>query len=280
MTAQRRAGAAVVALTMLTACSPADPTDPADVPPGTSTGGHDTGTETDPRPVEPSRADASPLAGTVVVVDAGHQLGNTNFPAQVNAAVQAGGFTKPCNTTGTQTDDGFAEATFNFRVADRLRERLTGLGSRVIMTRTSNRYDRWGPCVDERGTRGNRIEADLRISIHGDGSFTDGQGFHVITPTDRAPWTDDIYAGSRRLALEVASGLLTTGFDASDYVAGGTGIEYRADLATLNLSDIPAVVVECGNMRNRQEAAVMSTTKGQARYAAGMLRGIRAFLDR
>lgn len=123
-----------------------------------------------PSPVEPSPTDVapptdpeSPLAGTVIVVDPGHQLGNTNFPEQVNAPVEAGGFTTSCDSTGTQTDDGFPETTFNFRVASRLRQRLVGLGARVVMTRTSNRADRWGPCVDERGLRGNRIGADLRI---------------------------------------------------------------------------------------------------------------------
>ena len=32
-----------------------------------------------------------------------------------------------------------------------MQERLRALGARVVMTRTSNREDRWGPCVDVRG---------------------------------------------------------------------------------------------------------------------------------
>ena len=32
-----------------------------------------------------------PLAGKVVIIDAGHQLGNHNFPAEINRPVPAGG---------------------------------------------------------------------------------------------------------------------------------------------------------------------------------------------
>ena len=74
-------------------------------------------------------------------------------------------------------------------------------GATVVMTRTSNRADRWGPCVDVRGRAGNRIDADLKVSIHGDGSYAAGaRGFHVIAPASRAGWTDDIARPSMALA--------------------------------------------------------------------------------
>ena len=58
----------------------------------------------------------------MVVLDPGHQLGNHNYPRQINRLVPAGGFRKPCNTTGTATDGGYPEATFTWRVATRLRD--------------------------------------------------------------------------------------------------------------------------------------------------------------
>ena len=57
----------------------------------------------------------------------------------------------------------------------------------------------------------------------------DGQGFHVIAPTDRAPWTDDIYRSSKRLAHAAKRGLIRAGFSPADYVAGGDGLDFRAD---------------------------------------------------
>jgi len=55
------------------------------------------------------------------------------------------------------------------------------------MTRTENSLDLWGPCADERGRAGNAVDADVKVSIHADGSYPDGRGFHVIAPTDRPP---------------------------------------------------------------------------------------------
>ena len=135
------------------------------------------------------------------MIDPGHQLGNHNYPREINRQVPAGGFTKPCNSTGTATAGGYPEASMVWRVSRLLRARLVELGADVRMTRHSNRQDRWGPCVDARGRAGNAADADLKISVHGDGSTAAGaRGFHVIAPTAGLGWTADITAprsGSR-----------------------------------------------------------------------------------
>jgi N-acetylmuramoyl-L-alanine amidase len=223
--------------------------------------------------------EAGPLAGRRIVLDPGHQLGNRNFPREINRPVPAGGFTKPCNTTGTATDAGYPEATFTWRVTRRLAQRLRRLGAEVTLTRRTNSERQWGPCVDVRGRAGNRIDADLKLSIHGDGSYAAGaHGFHVIHPPRRAPWTDDIARPSRRLALDVRRALTRAGFDRATYTAGGDGLDVRSDLGTLNLSDVPAVVVELGNMRSARDARTMTRPAGQARYAAALLKAVRAYL--
>jgi N-acetylmuramoyl-L-alanine amidase len=220
-----------------------------------------------------------PLAGRTIVIDPGHQLGNHNYPAEIDRLVPAGGFEKPCNTTGTATDAGFPEATLTWRVSRLLRARLERLGATVRLTRHSNREDRWGPCVDVRGRDGNRLPADLKISIHGDGSYAAGaHGFHVIAPTDRRPWTHDIFRSSRRLALDTRAALRGVGLSVANYIAGGDGLDYRSDLATLNLSDIPTVMVELGNMRNPVDARRMTSASGRATYARGLAGAVRRFL--
>ena len=222
---------------------------------------------------------AAPLAGRTVVIDPGHQLGNHNYPRQINRPVPAGGFKKPCNTTGTATNGGFSEATLAWRVARQLRSRLVEQGAQVVFTRHSNREDRWGPCVDVRGRAGNRSDADLKISIHGDGSYTAGaRGFHVIAPTDRKPWTHDIYRTSRRLALDTRAALRAQGVPVANYVAGGDGLDFRSDLGTLNLSNIPTVMVELGNMRNPRDAHRMTTASGRATYARALTGAVRHYL--
>jgi len=160
-----------------------------------------------------------------------------------------------------------------------VRARLERLGARVVLTRTVNRQDRWGPCIDERGRAGNQAAADLKISVHGDGSYAAGaHGFHVIAPTDRRPWTHDIYRSSRRLALDTRAALRGRGVPVANYVAGGDGLDFRADLGTLNLSDVPTVMVELGNMRDRRDAHRMTTAAGRATYARALTAATRAFL--
>jgi N-acetylmuramoyl-L-alanine amidase len=232
----------------------------------------------------PTVAPRPPLAGRVVVLDPGHQLGNAAFPDEVGAPVDAGGFTKPCNTTGTATNAGYPEATLTWQVARATRRILHRLGATVLLTRSSNSSSSWGPCVDERGRFGNPGRpgptADVKISIHADGSFAAGaHGFHVIAPEARAPWTDDIAVSSLRLAGVVRDALVEEGFAPSTY-AGSNGIDVRTDLGTLNLSDVPTVMVELGNMRDPDDARLMSSASGRRHYASALALSIERFSAR
>lgn len=219
-----------------------------------------------------------PLAGTTVALDPGHQLGNARFPEQVNALVDAGGLQKPCNSTGTQTDSGIAEATVVWELARDVRRRLQRLGAEVRLTRNANSLQMWGPCVDERGRFGATVGADVLVSLHADGNTSGGTGFHVITPSAELPRTARIAAPSRRLAEQVRNGLDAAGLPRSSYVGGGSGLDVRDDLGTLNLSSVPTVMVEIGNMREPGEAARMTSPAGRAAYADGIVRGISRHL--
>ncbi|GAA3646819.1 N-acetylmuramoyl-L-alanine amidase [Nocardioides ginsengisoli] len=224
-----------------------------------------------------------PLRGKVVVIDPGHRLGNARFPAEINRPVDAGGFTKECNTTGTATDDGYPEATFTWEVALEARRLLRRQGARVLLTRPDNSADTWGPCVDVRGRLGNPGQpgptADVRVSLHGDGVLSSGaHGFHVIRPGDLAGWTDDIERPSRRLADDLRDALVAQGFTPATYV-GSDGIDVRTDLGTLNLSDVPAVLAELGNMRAAGDARVMESAAGRLRYARALAAAVAAFLS-
>lgn len=223
-----------------------------------------------------------PLAGKVVVLDPGHQLGNARFPEQVDRPVDAGGFEKECNTAGTATDDGYPEATFVWQVAQEVRRQLRRLGVRVVLTRSTNSAERWGPCVDDRGRAGNPDQpgptADLKLSLHADGLHDIGaHGFHVIRPGRLPGYTDDIAGSSRLLAVAVRDALVRAGFQPSSY-RGRAGIDVRTDLGTLNLSDVPVVMAELGNMRDSTEAVVIRSAEGRRRYARALVQGVRAYL--
>ncbi|CUR55443.1 Cell wall hydrolase/autolysin [metagenome] len=216
------------------------------------------------------------LAGRVIVLDAGHQLGNRSFPDEIATLVEAGGFQKPCNSTGTSTDAGYPEATFTFQVVRRAAHELRSLGATVVLTRPRNSGALWGPCVDARGRAGNRIGADVKVSVHADGSW-EGSGFHVIYPVNSPGWTDDVYEDSRALARALRDALRASGHHDSTY-AGRDGLDQRRDLATLNLSDVPVAMVEAGNMRDATEAAMMQSPAARRRYADAIVTGVLTFL--
>lgn len=218
------------------------------------------------------------LAGKTIAVDPGHNGRNWAHPAEINRLVDAGTLRKACDTTGTSTASGYAEPAFTFDVALRLRALLRAAGARVVLTRASN--DGWGPCITERAAIGNRARADAAVSIHADGGPAGGRGFHVIYPPSLRGLTDDIAAQSRCLALRMRSAYRSgTGLPYATYV-GGTGLSVRSDLGGLNLSDVPKVFVETGNMRNASDARLLESAAFRQRIAKSLAAGIAGFLSR
>ena len=219
-----------------------------------------------------------PLTGTLIALDPGHQLGNSNPKFFGNLAVTHfnGYETKSCNTTGTATNAGYPEATFNWNVALRVKERLEALGAEVKMTRHSNSWNKWGPCVNERGQFGTKIGADLMLSIHADGADSSGYGFFVMEPSVIKGWTDDISAKSIRAGKRFIQGMAAAGAPRSTYIDGQMMV--TPTISTLNFSDIPVILVESGNMRNATDAKRMSSPDGQDQYADWIVAGLRAAL--
>ncbi len=52
----------------------------------------------------------------------------------------------------------------------------------------------------------------------------------------------------------------------------------RKDVGTLNMSDVPTVMVETLNMRNAADARLASTAAGRQRMATGLYYGIVKYL--
>ncbi|MGH4009494.1 MAG: N-acetylmuramoyl-L-alanine amidase [Pseudonocardiaceae bacterium] len=229
-----------------------------------------------PSPTSPSGATSSPAtsAGITVVLDPGHNGANAAHPAEINRPVPNGrGGTKACNTTGTSTHRGYPEHAFNWDVALRVRDALTARGVQVVLTRPDD--DGVGPCVNDRAAIANRAGADAVVSIHADGAAPSGRGFHVAYSDP--PLNDSQGAPSVALAEALAGALRGAGLPAAGYI-GSDGLDSRSDIAGLNLAEIPAALVECANMRNPEEAALVSTPDGRARYAAAIAGGIMAWL--
>jgi N-acetylmuramoyl-L-alanine amidase len=263
---------------LLTACSgasaPSSPSAPAAVTSGPVTTGP--GGSSASTPSASATAPGRPLAGQVVAIDPGHNGDNWAHPAVINRLVNVITEMKPCDTTGTETDAGYTEAAFNFSVAIRLARLLRAEGATVILTRTSNHGV--GPCITQRAAIGNRAHADAAISIHADGGPPGGTGFDVIEPGLIPGHTDAIVAPSHRLALDIRDAYhRITGEPYANYV-GHDALDVRTDLGGLNLSTVPKVLIECGNMRNASDAAKLSSAAFRQRIAVALAAGLTAFL--
>jgi N-acetylmuramoyl-L-alanine amidase len=228
----------------------------------------------------PAAHAAKALAGKVIQIDPGHNVTNWRYPAEINRPVLYGppGATKPCDTTGTATDSGYPEARYTLAVGLHVVKYLRWMGATVVMTPVNTRP--WGPCITGRAALGNRIHADAAVSIHADGAPSWAHGFYVIAPSTPLP---NVGLGPRRIARDVKLGkamlkaygavtgmhysnLYPTGFLRSD-AYGGT-----------DLSHVPKIFIETGNMRSAGNAARMESRTFRHRIALGIAEGIRLYL--
>jgi N-acetylmuramoyl-L-alanine amidase len=225
-------------------------------------------------PVPRSRS-SKPLAGQVVGIDPGHNGDNGADPAYINQIIWNGRESETCDTTGTQTSSGYTEAKFNFNVARYLRADLRAEGARVVMTRTSNHGV--GPCVNRRARIIDDAHASVAIDIHADGGPAWGRGFTVLEPVADGP-NDHVIRSSQRFGNDVRAAMLQhTSMPESNYY-GSNGIEFRNDLAGLNLTTVPKVLIECGNMPNATDASLLTSPRFQRQLAAAFNTAILTFL--
>ncbi|MFC8271172.1 N-acetylmuramoyl-L-alanine amidase [Streptomyces sp. NPDC057271] len=228
----------------------------------------------------PPPASALPLAGRTIVVDPGHNPGNFQHSREINQKVDVGTHRKECDTTGTSTSTDYTEAAFTLDVSHRLRDLLKAQGAKVVLTHDADRP--FGPCIDERARIGNSARADAAVSVHADGSGTGNRGFHVIVPaqvSSGAADTTRIVGPSRDLGEDIARHFArATGTAPANYLSAGTGLDVRDDLGGLNLSTVPKVFVECGNMRDPKDAALLTNAAWRQKAAQGIADGIGTYL--
>jgi N-acetylmuramoyl-L-alanine amidase len=224
-------------------------------------------------PAATPAATAAPtsIAGMIVFLDPGHNGANDG---SISRQVPTGrGGTKDCQASGTSTDDGYAEHTFNWDTVLRIRAELTQLGVRTAMSRGND--DALGPCVDERAEMANALKPNAIVSIHADGGPATGRGFHV---NYSSPPLNDAQAGpSVRFAQTMRDQLVGSGIPAANYI-GSNGLYGRSDLTGLNLAQYPSILVEMGNMKNPADSALMESPDGRQKYADAVVKGIAAYL--
>ncbi|PBC80078.1 N-acetylmuramoyl-L-alanine amidase [Streptomyces sp. TLI_235] len=222
---------------------------------------------------------SGPLNGRTVLLDPGHNPGNVKHTTEINRQVDIGNARKECDTTGTSTNAGYSEASYTLDVVHRAREILRQRGASVVLTQDGDRP--FGPCIDERARIGNQAKADAAVSVHADGAPAGAHGFHVIMPgkvTAGPADTSAIVDPSHRLGVLLRDDFRqATGQPYADYI-GKDGLDTRTDLGGLNLSRVPKVFIECGNMRNAADAQHMTDPQWRQKAAEGIAEAVTAFL--
>ena len=161
------------------------------------------------------------------------------------------------------------EAQVALQIAFRTRTLLLARGYRVAMTRTRSGY-RGGNIARARFC--NAHHATLMLRIHADGSASpSSHGISTLYPAYRRGWTDDVFARSRRAALETQRALVHA------TAARDLGVVSRTDLTGFNWADVPAILVETGFLTNPRERVLLHTAAYQRKLARGLAAGVSAF---
>lgn len=203
-----------------------------------------------------------PLQGKKILIDPGH--GKADYTKkeplspgsrEMKAAFVAG--TSGANQT---------EAQLNLAVARQLEARLKELGADVYMTRTDENATMSNA---ERAEYGNRLNADIAVRIHANGS-TDKEVHGILTMVPASDSINDVDVVSKSvMAGKIIQKHLIASTQAKDM-----GVEKHSDMTGFNWSKVPVVLVEMGFMTNKQEDARLETPEYQGKIVQGITNGL------
>ncbi|MDF2902412.1 MAG: N-acetylmuramoyl-L-alanine amidase family protein [Bacillus sp. (in: firmicutes)] len=168
-------------------------------------------------------------------------------------------------TPGKRTIDGtMYEWDFNNAVALLVEEKLKAYEDTKIV-RLDDRTGKRDIPLAERVAKAKREEVDAVVSIHANAygdDWNEANGIETFISEDRMPFTE----------LELASHI-------QNHMIRETGRRNRGvkrgNLYMTKVSNmIPSVIVECGFMTNKEEAALLKTASYREKCARGILNGL------
>lgn len=170
------------------------------------------------------------------------------------------------DTNGKRSPDGrLREFHFNSSVADELKKRLVLDGHTVFFSHQSGK----DVPLHERTQLANRLKADLFVSIHAN-AF--GSAFNSANGIETFTFTKPLAASVKLAQVIQQSLILSTG-------RKDRGVK-RADFAVLRDTKMPAVLVECGFMTNRTEAALLLSDAYRKSCARAIAFGIGRYANK
>jgi len=165
---------------------------------------------------------------------------------------------------GTRSGNGMDEKTIVLAVAKDMIPLLNRDHIKFILTRDRDKY----VSLRQRVQIANRTGDRLLLSIHCDYFQQRGmEGFTVL-------YAQGASHDSHVAAHLIAAGLIHEGFTCHDVRMDTRGLE------VLDKTNCPAVLVELGFMSDPHDLRYLTSNSGRQKLAAGLVRGLRAFLRR
>lgn len=169
-------------------------------------------------------------------------------------------------TPGKRSPDGkLREFHFNSAVSDFVRDYLLVEGITVIFPHNSRK----DVPLNERTTSANKMNVDAFVSIHANAYGTDWNSANGIETY--------IYTGAMAESISLANLVQSSLITACN--RRNRGVK-RADFAVIRQTKMPAILVECGFMTNREEANLLMNKLYQKRCAQAIAFALSSWLYR
>lgn len=153
------------------------------------------------------------------------------------------------------------ESNLNLAISQKLNDLLVQSGLHTtLMTRTTDVF----VALSKRAELANNANTDIFVSVHNNSATATGaDGAEVLYQT---------YSASGKTLATLVQEEIVKSAGPRD-----RGIKARADLAVLNKTNMPAVIVECGFISNPEEAKLLATADYQQKVALGIFNGINRY---
>jgi len=167
------------------------------------------------------------------------------------------------STAGKRTPDGMREWSFNSVVATHIANELKGYVD-VNTIRVDDMSGKTDVPLSTRTARANREKADVYISVHanafGAGGWNNAQGIETFT-----------YPTASRESFVLAK--LVQDELVKVTKRNDRGIK-TANFAVLRETSMPAILVECGFMTNKEEATLLKSDSYRKTCASAIVKGL------
>jgi len=172
---------------------------------------------------------------------------------------------------GAISKNGIEEKSLNLAIAEKIKKLSGEYNVRVLMTRNDDQLAGGKSTVKEsllyRAEMANESKADLFIAIHSDMQASkDVKGFSIFVAKSNAHYSQCVQLGSS----------LTEALKKS-YPTEAALKQREEHIYVLDKTDMPAVLLLCGNINNEKDLSYISKEDNQEIIARNILQGIRRY---